>query len=79
MDKIEIEKRIEGHIESRKTYWTGLFLLTAGLTTLSFNIDSIIKIVVLILGALAWVFFILTIYNINTELEIFYKKLKEIK
>ncbi|HBG49846.1 MAG TPA: hypothetical protein DDW90_10175 [Cyanobacteria bacterium UBA9971] len=79
MNDLEIEKRIEGHIESRKTYWTGLYLLSAGLATVSFSIDSLIKIVFFIIGIFLLLFLITIIYNINTDLEDFYKKLKEIK
>lgn len=76
-NSLEIEKRIESHIESRKTYWNGLFLLTAGLATLTFNLDSLIKLILAILGILVWFIFVIIIYNINTELEILYNKLKD--
>jgi len=77
MVNIEIEKRIEGHIESRKTYWNGFFILTAGLSTLIFNLDNQIKLILLIFGIIIWLFLIIIIYNINSELEILYNKLKD--
>jgi len=76
MNDLEIERRIDGHIESRKTYWTGLYLLSAGLATIFFNLDNVIKIVFLIIGIFLWLFLITIIYNINTDLEEFYKKLR---
>ena len=76
MNDLEIERRIEGHIESKKTYWTGLYLLFAGLATIFFNLDNVIKIVFLIIGIFLWLFLITIIYNINTDLEEFYKKLR---
>jgi hypothetical protein len=75
MENKEIEKRIESCIELRKTFWNAFFLLTAGLSTLILNLNSVIKISLLGVGWVAWFLVILVIYEINVNLEALYDKL----
>jgi hypothetical protein len=77
MENKEIEKRIDGFVDMRKTLWNAFFLLTAGLSSLILNLNNNIKLGLFIVGFIIWFIIIITISKINSELEVLYNKLKD--
>lgn len=84
MDKELIYKKIDNLIEIRKTLWTILIVLNGGLAGLlasfssfDININSIIKLFLLIIGGIFDYFFLMSLFDTNTDLNKLYNKLEK--
>ncbi|MDD3013441.1 MAG: hypothetical protein PHC34_07030 [Candidatus Gastranaerophilales bacterium] len=69
MEKVAINRKIDNYIEVRKNLWTSFIALTAGIATLLLNVDSIIKIILIILGGLGEVLLIQSISSTNQRID----------
>ena len=69
MNKIAINKKIDNYIEIRKNLWTSFIALTAGIATLLLSVDSIIKIILIVVGSLGEIILIHSITSTNQRLD----------
>ncbi|MDD3012647.1 MAG: hypothetical protein PHC34_02965 [Candidatus Gastranaerophilales bacterium] len=66
MDKLK--EKLNNLIEVRKSYWTAFIALTAGIATLLLSVDSIVKIILITVGFIFWVFIFFAIGKCNIEI-----------
>jgi heme O synthase-like polyprenyltransferase len=69
LNKIAINKKIDNYIEIRKNLWTSFIALTAGIATLLLSVDSIIKIILIVVGSLGEIILIHSITSTNQRLD----------
>ncbi len=63
MNQNAILKEIDDHINIRNNIWTGLLVIAGGTLTLVTNPDNIIKIVLIIIGAIMFFTFLNGYFN----------------
>ena len=74
-----LKQNISNYIEIRRNFWTALLGLTAGLSALIITLDSLPKIILLILGFLFLIADVFSIHLLNKEINKKVNKIKELK
>lgn len=77
MNEKQINKNIENYIELRKILWTTVIVLTGGIVALLLNMDSLLKLGLIIVGVGLDAIFIKFIIDINKDIHELIKKLGE--
>lgn len=77
MNNIQTNRKIDNHFELRKTLWTAFIVLTGGIAALLLNLDSNIKLFLLIIGILADIVLISSITYQNNQIEKLLNQLQE--
>lgn len=77
MDNELLKQKILANIEQRKTFWTGLIVLSGGMAALLLSSGSFVKTVLLSLGVFAFCFFMIGIKNTNLNLISLFKKMEK--
>jgi len=77
MNEKQINKNIENYIDLRKILWTTTIVLTGGIVALLLNMDSLLKLGLIIVGVGLDTIFIRFIIDINKDIHKLIKKLGE--
>lgn len=74
MNEKQINKNIENYIEIRKSLWTTAIVLTGGIITILLNLDSLLKLGLVIAGVGLDIIFIRLIIETNKDIHKLIKK-----
>ena len=77
MNEKQIIKKIENYIELRRILWTTAIVLTGGIITILLNLDSLLKVGLVIFGIGMDIIFISSIIEINQDIHKLIKKIGE--
>ncbi|HBG48025.1 MAG TPA: hypothetical protein DDW90_00635 [Cyanobacteria bacterium UBA9971] len=77
MKEESLKKQILGEIEHKKTLWTAQIVLVSGLSALILNLNSIPKIILLLIGFFFEYLILSTIKDTDIKLQNLYKELEK--
>jgi hypothetical protein len=75
MNEKQTSKKIENYIELRKNLWATAIVLTGGIITILLNLDSLLKLGLVIVGVGVDIIFINLIIEINKDINKLIKKI----